>query len=91
MACVAAAFRPAASLPLIQIRKAYAAEWNGIAFRVASEPDCWTLEVRSKSNEQLLYRAERATLSAARASGAEFAAFQIGGMVAPALVWKDRW
>jgi hypothetical protein len=73
--------RVAPAPELVQIRRRYRAEWNGLELSVALDSSQWTLSVRDDSHT--LYTAYRGNQTAAQVSAAEFAITHTLGFTSP--------
>jgi hypothetical protein len=87
-----------AGLPLIHIRRGYAASCNDLRLAVEMGSDGWTAEVRDLHDGRTLYNARRCSLDAAKAAIAEFALFAAAGpgrqspeQLARELRWQEYW
>ena len=84
--------------PLCQIRQGYQAGWNGLAIRVESEPNGWTLHIADATKREL-YTARRMGPQAAQVAAAEYAIFRVLGpasamnadRLAKELPWQAYW
>src|SRR6476620_11007438 len=98
MACPYAAPVPQPGF-LIQIRRGYATDCNGLRLSVETDAEGWRAEVRNRNDGRTLYSAHRCGPGAAKIAAAEFAVFETGGAVpfkspealARHLSWNEYW
>ena len=84
--------------PLFQIRQAYQARWNDLAFTVENDASGWALRILDSSKREL-YTAHRIGPQAAQMAAAEYAIFHVLGpasaiqadRLAKELHWQAYW
>ena len=69
------------ALPLIHIRRGYAASCHNLRLAVETAGEGWAAEVRDPRDGRTLYNARRCSLDAAKTAIAEFAIFAAAGAV----------
>jgi hypothetical protein len=86
------------ALPLIHIRRGYAASCHNLRLAVETASDGWAAEVRDPRDGRTLYNARRCSLDAAKTAIAEFAIFAAAGAggqspeeLARQLRWQEYW
>jgi hypothetical protein len=85
-------------LPLISIRRGYAADSHDLPLSVEIAGEGWSAAVSDPHDGRTLYDARRCSLDAAKAATAEFVMFRAAGQcgqspehLARQLRWKEYW
>jgi hypothetical protein len=83
--------------PLVQIRRAYEADYFAVRLSVHADAGSWAVRV-SDGRGETLYAAQRSSLFTAKTAAAEFALWSCGApgqgcpeATARQLTWRERW